>query len=105
MKLPLPPLIFKFVLFDFPSKLPYWKFASSHLTWQYIFDRCAVFKKYIQADDKMGGQPVGPGMFKAALAETPREAFNWRLVFSVICFGLMVKLLGSSPHSDANCVT
>ncbi|CZR58162.1 related to quinate transport protein [Phialocephala subalpina] len=36
-----------------------------------------------------GGQPVGPGMFKAALADTPREAFNWRLVFSVICFGLM----------------
>lgn len=28
-------------------------------------------------------------MFKAALADTPREAFNWRLVFSVICFGLM----------------
>ena len=35
------------------------------------------------------GNPVGPGMFKAALADTPREAFNWRLVFSVICFGLM----------------
>lgn len=29
-------------------------------------------------------------MFKSALADTPREAFNWRLVFSVICFGLMV---------------
>lgn len=28
-------------------------------------------------------------MFKAALADTPREAFNWRLAFSVICFGLM----------------
>jgi hypothetical protein len=38
------------------------------------------------------GNPVGPGMFKAALADTPREAFNWRLVFSVICFGLMVSL-------------
>ena len=38
----------------------------------------------------MGGQPVGPGMFKAALADTPRECFNWRLVFGVICFGLMV---------------
>ncbi|KAL3426753.1 MFS quinate transporter [Phlyctema vagabunda] len=37
----------------------------------------------------MGGHPVGPGMFKAALADTPREAFNWRLAFSVICFGLM----------------
>jgi hypothetical protein len=37
------------------------------------------------------GNPVGPGMFKAALAETPREAFNWRLAFSVICFGLMVR--------------
>jgi hypothetical protein len=37
------------------------------------------------------GNPVGPGMFKAALAETPREAFNWRLAFSVICFGLMVQ--------------
>lgn len=37
-----------------------------------------------------GGQPVGPGMFKAALADTPREAFNVRLVFGVICFGLMV---------------
>lgn len=37
-----------------------------------------------------GGQPVGPGMFKAALADTPREAFNWRLVLSVVCFGLMV---------------
>jgi hypothetical protein len=36
------------------------------------------------------GVPVGPGMFKAALADTPREAFNWRLAFSVICFGLMV---------------
>jgi len=35
------------------------------------------------------GNPVGPGMFKAALADTPREAFNWRLAFSVICFGLM----------------
>ncbi|KAH6713619.1 hexose transporter protein [Leptodontidium sp. MPI-SDFR-AT-0119] len=28
-------------------------------------------------------------MWKAALADTPREAFNWRLAFSVICFGLM----------------
>jgi len=28
-------------------------------------------------------------MFKAALATTPREAFNWRLVYSIICFGLM----------------
>lgn len=28
-------------------------------------------------------------MFKAALADTPREAFNWRLALSVICFGLM----------------
>ncbi|PBP19133.1 quinate permease [Diplocarpon rosae] len=28
-------------------------------------------------------------MFRAALADTPREAFNWRLAFSVICFGLM----------------
>ncbi|PBP18240.1 MFS general substrate transporter [Diplocarpon rosae] len=36
------------------------------------------------------GNPVGPGMFRAALADTPREAFNWRLAFSVICFGLMV---------------
>ena len=36
------------------------------------------------------GNPVGRGMWKAALAETPREAFNWRLAFSVICFGLMV---------------
>ncbi|KAF4628293.1 hypothetical protein G7Y89_g9861 [Cudoniella acicularis] len=36
-----------------------------------------------------GGQPVGPGMWKAALAETPREAFNWRLALSVVCFGLM----------------
>lgn len=35
------------------------------------------------------GNPVGRGMWKAALAETPREAFNWRLAFSVICFGLM----------------
>jgi hypothetical protein len=35
------------------------------------------------------GNPVGPGMFKAALATTPREAFNWKLVYSVICFGLM----------------
>ncbi|KAH8784620.1 quinate permease [Hyaloscypha finlandica] len=35
------------------------------------------------------GNPVGPGMWKAALAETPREAFNWRLAFSVLCFGLM----------------
>lgn len=35
------------------------------------------------------GHPVGPGMFKAALADTPREAFNWRLAFSVLCFGLM----------------
>lgn len=24
-----------------------------------------------------------------ALAETPREAFNWRLVYAVLCFGLM----------------
>lgn len=31
-------------------------------------------------------------MFKAALADTPREAFNWRLIFSVVCFGLMVSL-------------
>ncbi len=44
----------------------------------------------ISAFTKMGN-PVGPGMFKAALAETPREAFNWRLAFSVICFGLMVQ--------------
>jgi hypothetical protein len=36
------------------------------------------------------GNPVGPGMFKAALADTPKEAFNWRLFFGVICFGLMV---------------
>ncbi|TVY13281.1 putative quinate permease [Lachnellula arida] len=36
-----------------------------------------------------GGQPVGPGMFKAALADTPKEAFNWRLMLSVFCFGLM----------------
>ncbi|KAG9240633.1 MFS quinate transporter [Calycina marina] len=28
-------------------------------------------------------------MYKAALAETPQEAFNWRLIYSVICFGLM----------------
>ncbi|KAJ5035483.1 uncharacterized protein L3040_007950 [Drepanopeziza brunnea f. sp. 'multigermtubi'] len=35
------------------------------------------------------GNPVGPGMFKAALADTPPEAFNWRLAFSVIGFGLM----------------
>jgi hypothetical protein len=40
-----------------------------------------------------GGQPIGPGMFKAALADTPREAFNWRLVLSVVCFGLMVSQL------------
>ncbi|RDW68298.1 hypothetical protein BP5796_08955 [Coleophoma crateriformis] len=37
----------------------------------------------------MGGQPIGPGMFKAAMADTPREALNWRLAFSVVCFGLM----------------
>ena len=36
-----------------------------------------------------GGQPVGPGLWKAALAETPREAFNWRLALCVVCFGLM----------------
>ena len=39
-----------------------------------------------------GGQPIGPGFFKAALAETPREAFNSRLAFSVICFGLLVSV-------------
>lgn len=35
------------------------------------------------------GNPVGLGMYKSALKETPREAFNWRLAYSVICFGLM----------------
>lgn len=40
------------------------------------------------------GAPVGRGMWKAALADTPREAFNWRLAFSVICFGLMVSTFG-----------
>jgi hypothetical protein len=48
------------------------------------------FKEVYPKIDKMGN-PVGPGMFKAALAETPREALNWRLAFSVICFGLMVQ--------------
>jgi hypothetical protein len=36
-----------------------------------------------------GGGPLGPSMFKAALADTPKEAFNRRLLFSVICFGLL----------------
>ena len=35
------------------------------------------------------GNPVGLGLYKAALADTPREAFNWRLAYSVICFGLL----------------
>ena len=43
------------------------------------------------------GVPVGPVMFKAALADTPREAFNWRLTFSVIYFGLMVRPIASEP--------
>lgn len=49
-------------------------------------------------DVKMGN-PVGPGMFKAALADTPREAFNWRLAFSVICFGLMVLFFPSTSYA------
>lgn len=28
-------------------------------------------------------------MYKQALADTPREAFNLRLLFAVLCFGLM----------------
>ena len=48
------------------------------------------------------GVPVGPGMFKAALADTPREAFNWRLAFSVICFGLMVSSGGSELGPSFN---
>lgn len=28
-------------------------------------------------------------MFSSTLAQTPREAFNWRLFYGVICFGLM----------------
>ena len=36
-----------------------------------------------------GGQPVGRGMWKAALADTPREAFSWRLTLCVACFGMM----------------
>jgi len=35
------------------------------------------------------GNPVSLRVIKAALAETPREAFNWRLLFGVMCFGLM----------------
>ncbi|KAK0260991.1 hypothetical protein LTR35_017924 [Friedmanniomyces endolithicus] len=36
-----------------------------------------------------GRQAIGRGYFKNALAETPREAFNWRLFYSIICFSLM----------------
>ncbi|KAF2153684.1 hexose transporter protein [Myriangium duriaei CBS 260.36] len=36
-----------------------------------------------------GAQPIGRGYFKAALAETPREAFNWRFYYCVLNFGLM----------------
>jgi Sugar (and other) transporter len=37
-----------------------------------------------------GGQPIGRGYWKNAMANTPSEALNWRLAFSVLCFGLMV---------------
>jgi len=36
-----------------------------------------------------GGQPMGRGYWKNAMANTPSEALNWRLAFSVLCFGLM----------------
>ncbi len=49
-------------------------------------------KRFLGEEVTMG-QPMGLGMFKAALADTPREAFNWRLVLSIVCFGLMVRLL------------
>jgi hypothetical protein len=51
------------------------------------------------------GNPVGTGMFKAALADTPREVFNWRLVVSVICFGLMVCLSQKRTRSETDCAT
>lgn len=37
-----------------------------------------------------GGQPVGRGYWKDAMANTPRETLNWKLALSVLCFGLMV---------------
>jgi hypothetical protein len=33
---------------------------------------------------------MGRGYWKNAMANTPSEALNWRLAFSVLCFGLMV---------------
>jgi hypothetical protein len=38
-----------------------------------------------------GGQPIGRGYWKNAMANTPKEALNWRLAFSVLCFGMMVR--------------
>jgi hypothetical protein len=61
-----------------------------HTPFEFQFLSKALNEVYFKKNNKMGN-PVGPGMFKAALAETPREAFNWRLAFSVICFGLMVQ--------------
>lgn len=40
----------------------------------------------------MSHAPAGIPFYKNALAETPREALNWRLLYAVICFGLMVRL-------------
>jgi hypothetical protein len=39
----------------------------------------------------MSHAPAGIPFYKNALAETPREALNWRLLYAVICFGLMVR--------------
>ena len=55
---------------------------------------------------KIMGRPFGPRMYKAALAETPREAFNWKLVYAVICFGLMVRTFHSLLRLTFNkCLT
>lgn len=46
-----------------------------------------------------GGQPVGRGYWKNAMANTPAEALNRRLAFSVLCFGMMVRRIKFSPPS------
>ena len=37
-----------------------------------------------------GGQPIGRGIWKDAMKNTPKEALNWKLALGVLCFGLMV---------------
>jgi len=90
-----------------PPHSPPWDWAQ-HCTWHVVYITQELCRSNRPCDHPAslllllfltyftmgaGGQAIGRGYFSAALAETPRKAFNRHLLYCVINFGLMV-----SPH-------